>query len=264
MVMEPSLGPSGQLKTSRKGVGHFTITVRGRAAHAGLNPEKGISAILELSHVVQTLFRLNEPDRGVSVNVGIIDGGTRPNVVASQSRAEVDVRVRTKDDAAMIEKAIHSLQPVVPGTELQIQGRIARPPMESTPMSTARTAGPVSARCTSGEGRPGPLRSFAGPSVTIPRSASSLTRVAIVVRLRPVLRVRSDRDCDPTSCSSLRMMQRLCRRTTSAVRPWRRDRAGSSWVLGFGHIVLLCNKTNKGEGTLPGETTYRQAQTFLK
>ncbi len=132
MVMEPSLGPSGQLKTSRKGVGRFIITVLGRAAHAGLNPEKGISAILELSHVVQTLFALNDPDRGITINVGTIDGGMRPNVVAPQSRAEVDVRVRTHQDAAMIEKAIHSIEPTVPGTELKIEGRIGRPPLEST------------------------------------------------------------------------------------------------------------------------------------
>ncbi len=133
MIMEPSLGPSGQLKTTRKGVGRFIVQVRGKAAHAGLNPEKGISAILELSHVVQTLFALNDPERGITVNVGTIDGGMRPNVVAPESRAEIDVRVRTHEDAAMIEKAIHSIEPSVPGTELEIEGRIGRPPLEATP-----------------------------------------------------------------------------------------------------------------------------------
>jgi glutamate carboxypeptidase len=132
-VMEPSLGPTGLLKTSRKGVGRFTITVAGRAAHAGLDPEKGISAILELSHVVQTLFALNDPDRGVTVNVGTIDGGMRPNVIAPESRAVVDVRVRTQIDAEHIEQAIHSIEPTVPGTELHITGRIGRPPLEPTP-----------------------------------------------------------------------------------------------------------------------------------
>ncbi len=132
-VMEPSLGPSGLLKTSRKGVGRFVITVAGRAAHAGLDPEKGISAILELSHVVQTLFALNDPDRGVTVNVGTIDGGMRPNVIAPESRAVIDVRVRTKIDAQQIEQAIHSIEPTVPGTELHISGRIGRPPLEPTP-----------------------------------------------------------------------------------------------------------------------------------
>ncbi len=133
MIMEPSLGPTGQLKTARKGVGRFVITVIGKAAHAGLDPEKGISAILELSHVVQALFALNDPERGITVNVGTIDGGMRPNVVAPQSRAEVDVRVRTHQDAAMIESAIHALEPTIPGTELKIEGRIGRPPLEPTP-----------------------------------------------------------------------------------------------------------------------------------
>ncbi len=133
MVMEPSLGSKGCLKTTRKGVGRFIITVAGRAAHAGLDPEKGISAILELSHVVQTLFALNDPDRGITVNVGTIDGGMRPNVVAAESRAEVDVRVRTQQDADEIERAILSIQPTVPGTELKIVGKIGRPPLESTP-----------------------------------------------------------------------------------------------------------------------------------
>jgi glutamate carboxypeptidase len=133
MVMEPSLGPSGQLKTSRKGVGRFVIRVLGRAAHAGLDPDKGVSAILELSHVVQSLFALNDPNRGITVNVGTIDGGMRPNVIAPESRAEVDVRVRNQEDASMIENAIHSLEPTVPGTELVISGKIGRPPLERTP-----------------------------------------------------------------------------------------------------------------------------------
>jgi glutamate carboxypeptidase len=98
-----------------------------------LDPEKGISAILELSHVVQSLFALNDPDRGITVNVGTIDGGMRPNVVAPESRAEVDVRVRTQEDARMIEDAIESIEPTVPGTELLITGHIGRPPLEKTP-----------------------------------------------------------------------------------------------------------------------------------
>lgn len=132
-VMEPSWGPAGRLKTARKGVGRFTIRVRGRAAHAGLDPSKGISAILELSHVVQALFALNDAERGVTVNVGTIDGGLRPNVVAPEAKAEADVRVATHADAERIEAAIHALQPCLPGSELQISGRIGRPPMEHTP-----------------------------------------------------------------------------------------------------------------------------------
>lgn len=132
-VMEPSLGPSGQLKTARKGVGRFTVEVVGKAAHAGLDPGQGVSAILELSHVVQSLFALNDPEQGVTVNVGTIDGGLRPNVVAPEAKAEADVRVLTHEDARRIETAIHGLQPSIPGTELRISGHIGRPPLERTP-----------------------------------------------------------------------------------------------------------------------------------
>ncbi len=136
-VLEPSLGPSGKLKTARKGVGRFTVTVKGKAAHAGLDPELGASAILELSHVIQELFALNDSERGVTVNVGTIDGGMRPNVVAPQSRAVVDVRVITRDDAARVEEAIHALRATTPGTELQVEGRIGRPALEPTPRNHA-------------------------------------------------------------------------------------------------------------------------------
>lgn len=132
MVMEPSLGANGKLKTARKGVGRFVITITGRAAHAGLDPEKGISAILELSHVVQALHTLNDPEAGTTVNVGTIDGGARPNVVAAQSRAEVDVRVRTEALAKRVEAAIHGLKPTVAGTEIKVEGTIGRPPLERT------------------------------------------------------------------------------------------------------------------------------------
>jgi glutamate carboxypeptidase len=132
-VLEPSLGPDGRLKTARKGVGRFTVKVKGRAAHAGLDPEKGASAILELAHVVQALFALNDAERGVTVNVGTIEGGLRPNVVAPESTAVIDVRVRTQADAERIEQAIHGLEPSVPGVELEIDGRIGRPALEPTP-----------------------------------------------------------------------------------------------------------------------------------
>lgn len=132
-VLEPSLGPNGHLKTTRKGVGRFTVTVKGKAAHAGLDPGKGASAILELSHVVQALFALNDRDGGVTVNVGTVDGGLRPNVVAPQSTAVVDVRVRSREDARRVERDIFALKPTVPGTELEIDGRIGRPALEATP-----------------------------------------------------------------------------------------------------------------------------------
>lgn len=132
-VMEPSLGPTGKLKTRRKGVGEFTIRIIGQAAHAGLEPEKGASAILELSFVVQKLFQLNDPQRGITVNVGTIDGGIRPNVVAPESLAVVDVRVLHSEDVPRIESTILGLQPTTPGTQLIVEGKIDRPPMEKTP-----------------------------------------------------------------------------------------------------------------------------------
>ena len=132
-VLEPSLGPDGRLKTARKGVGRFTVKVKGKAAHAGLDPTRGASAILELSHVVQALFALNDHDAGTTVNVGNIEGGLRPNVIAPQSTAIVDVRVQTRADADRIEKVIHGLKASVPGTELEIDGRIGRPALEPTP-----------------------------------------------------------------------------------------------------------------------------------
>lgn len=130
LVLEPSMGPGGIIKTARKGVGRYTIHVRGKAAHAGLDPEAGASAILELAHQVQRLFQLNDPSHGVSVNVGTIDGGLRPNVIAPESKAVVDVRVPTHADAERVDAAIRSLQPVTPGVSLRIEGGIGRPPME--------------------------------------------------------------------------------------------------------------------------------------
>jgi glutamate carboxypeptidase len=133
LVLEPSLGPGGLLKTARKAIGRFTVTVRGEAAHAGLDPGAGASAILELSHVIQALFAMNDPEAGISVNVGTIDGGLRPNVVAPRSQAVVDVRVAAQADAERIGRAINALAPSVPGTSLTIEGGFGRPAMERTP-----------------------------------------------------------------------------------------------------------------------------------
>ena len=132
-ILEPALGPAGKLKTARKGNGFFEIRVLGRAAHAGLEPERGASAILELSMVIQHLFALNDAARGITVNVGTIDGGLRTNIVAPESRATVDVRVLTIDDARRVEAKILALQATTPGTELVVTGTMNRPPMEKTP-----------------------------------------------------------------------------------------------------------------------------------
>ena len=136
-VLEPAMGEEGAIKTERKGVGRFTITVHGKAAHAGLDPEGGASAILELSHVIQSMFALNDTDKGITVNVGTIDGGLRPNVIAPHSQAVVDVRVPTVADGERIEKAIHDLQPVTKGVRLSVTGGIGRPSMELTPRNRA-------------------------------------------------------------------------------------------------------------------------------
>lgn len=133
LVLEPALGGRGDIKTARKGIGRFTITVFGKAAHAGLDPEGGASAILELSHVIQKLFALNDVDRGITVNVGTVDGGIQPNVVAPHSKAVVDVRVPTVAAGNEIEYIIHSLQPTTRDVRLHVDGYIGRPSMEPTP-----------------------------------------------------------------------------------------------------------------------------------
>jgi glutamate carboxypeptidase len=131
-VLEPALGLEGRLKTARKGVGRFTVRVLGKSAHGGLEPEAGASAIVELAYVIQALHGLADPERGVTVNVGTIEGGTRPNVVAAESRAEADVRLLSIADAAQVEAAIHGLTATTPGTRLEIEGRVGRAPMEPT------------------------------------------------------------------------------------------------------------------------------------
>ncbi|MFD2564395.1 M20 family metallopeptidase [Aquimarina rubra] len=131
-VLEPPLDLDGKLKTARKGIGRFTITVTGKAAHAGLDPTKGINAIVELSHQVQKLFAMNDLDKGITVNVGMIEGGISPNVVAPESKAVIDVRVLNKKDGEYITKKIKGLKPKLPDVSLHIEGGIRRPPMEKT------------------------------------------------------------------------------------------------------------------------------------
>ncbi len=137
LVLEPSLESAGQLKTARRGVGIFQVHVEGKAAHAGLDPEKGVSAILELSHVIQKLFQLNDPQKGISVNVGTIKGGLRTNIIAPESSASVDVRILAADDGKRIEKTILNLKPATHGVKLSISGKIERGPMERTPRNQA-------------------------------------------------------------------------------------------------------------------------------
>lgn len=131
-VLEPPLGYEGKLKTARKGLGRFTITVTGKAAHAGLDPGKGVNAIVELSHQIQRLFAMNDFDKGITVNVGTIQGGISPNVIAPESKAVVDVRVLNKEDGELITKQIYGLKPTIPDVEVSVAGGIGRPPLERT------------------------------------------------------------------------------------------------------------------------------------
>lgn len=136
-VLEPSLGPEGRLKTARKGVWRFRVTVRGRAAHSGLDPEKGASAIQALARLIGEIYALADPDRGVTVNVGVIGGGVTFNVVAPEAWAEVDVRVLRGADGAAFERALRAIQPDVPSTSFEIQGGMNRYPLEPNPRNRA-------------------------------------------------------------------------------------------------------------------------------
>jgi len=135
-ILEPPLGLDGKLKTARKGIGRFIITVKGKAAHAGLDPTKGVNAIVELSHQVQKLFAMNDFKKGITLNVGMIEGGISANVVAPQSKAVVDVRVLNSSDGEFITKQIHELKPILADVELSIEGNIGRPPLEKTERNT--------------------------------------------------------------------------------------------------------------------------------
>jgi glutamate carboxypeptidase len=131
-VLESPL-PGGTLKTARKGTGDYHLRIVGRAAHAGVEPQKGISAVHELAHQVLALHALNDYAVGTTVNVGVVKGGTRPNVVAASAEADVDVRVATLAEADRLDAAIRGLRPHLPGAELVIEGGLNRPPMERSP-----------------------------------------------------------------------------------------------------------------------------------
>jgi glutamate carboxypeptidase len=133
LVLEPAQGPQGFLKTSRKGVGIFTIQAHGEASHAGVDFEKGQSAIVELSRQILEVVKFVDLSRGITVNPGVIEGGTRSNVVAAEAWAEVDVRVARLADAAELEQKFARLRPVNPMCRLEVTGGLNRPPMERTP-----------------------------------------------------------------------------------------------------------------------------------
>jgi glutamate carboxypeptidase len=125
------------LTTSRKGVGRFQLEITGVSAHAGVEPQKGASAIQELSYQIQALHALTDFGRGITVNVGVVSGGERSNVVAAQAQAEIDLRVTTRADGEEITQKILNLQPKIPGCRLHISGGLNRGPFEETPAGLA-------------------------------------------------------------------------------------------------------------------------------
>ncbi|MGA9508610.1 MAG: M20 family metallopeptidase [Candidatus Sulfotelmatobacter sp.] len=132
LVLEPAAGLRGAVKTARKGVGEYTLRVRGVAAHAGLDPGKGHSAILELARQIAVLAKLNNLRQGISVNTGVIEGGTRTNVVAAEASVGIDVRIKSAKQAAGIDRKLRSLKPFDKYCKLEITGGINRLPMERT------------------------------------------------------------------------------------------------------------------------------------
>ncbi len=131
LVFEPALTDGG-VKTSRKGCGQYQLIAHGISAHAGVDPRKGVSAIREIARQILALETLQDLERGISVNVGCVLGGTRPNVVPEEARATIDVRVPTKKDADRFNRAMHALAPQIPGARLTVTGGFERPPMERT------------------------------------------------------------------------------------------------------------------------------------
>jgi len=133
LVMEPSNGLDGKLKTERKGLGHYAVVVRGRAAHAGLDFESGANAIVELSRQIERIAGFTDIARGVTVNAGVIRGGEASNTVPAEARVDVDVRVTYPEDAARVEAAFRGLTAVDSRCTIAVEGGMNRPPMERTP-----------------------------------------------------------------------------------------------------------------------------------
>jgi len=139
LVLEPALGLDGRVKTGRKGVGEIELIATGRSAHAGLNPQDGINAIEEIALQIGRISRWNQPKRGITVSAGIIEGGTRTNVIADRARAVLDLRASRIEDMRALEQKFRALRPILPGSKLEVRGGFNRPPMEQK-MSAALCA----------------------------------------------------------------------------------------------------------------------------
>jgi glutamate carboxypeptidase len=132
LVLEPAYGLKGAVKTARKGVGEYLLKITGKAAHAGLDFEKGHSAILELARQLAEVHKLVDVKRGLTLNPGVIQGGTRSNVVSAEAQAVIDVRVARQKDAAELDRKLRALRPFNPKCKLEISGGVNRPAMERT------------------------------------------------------------------------------------------------------------------------------------
>jgi glutamate carboxypeptidase len=137
LVLEPGTGLTGKLKTARKGVGDYTIRVIGKASHAGVDFESGASAIVELARQIDRVAGFTDVPRGITVNPGVISGGTRTNVVAAEAHVEVDIRIARMAQASALDKKFQALKPVDKRCQIIIEGGLNRPPMERTPAIAA-------------------------------------------------------------------------------------------------------------------------------
>jgi glutamate carboxypeptidase len=163
-VLEPSLGPRGDLKTQRKGVGTAEIIVSGRAAHAGIAPGAGVNAVHELALQIERLMKMNDYKRGITVQATVISGGTASNVVPAEARAEVDVRCARGADAARLNRRLHAMRPILKSAKIEVHGGINRPPLERTvgvvklfrhAQALGREMGMELAECATGGGSDG-------------------------------------------------------------------------------------------------------------
>jgi glutamate carboxypeptidase len=169
-VLEPSLGPSGLIKTSRKGVGQAELIVHGRASHAGLEPQEGVNAIHELARQLTSIQEWNDLRRGVTVNADLIEGGTRVNVIAERARAVLDLRALRVTDMRRLERQLQALRPILPGTRLEVRGGFNRAPLErkssaalfAKAKALAAQMGLALGECTAGGGSDGNLTAALG------------------------------------------------------------------------------------------------------
>lgn len=132
LIPEPSAGPTGKLKTARKGVGDYAVQVRGKSAHAGLDFQAGASAIVELARQIEKIAAFTDLSKGLTVNPGVVSGGTRTNVIAAEARVEVDVRIERMKDYAPLHRKFLGLKAVDKRCTVEVSGGLNRPPMERT------------------------------------------------------------------------------------------------------------------------------------